>query len=162
MDKGKRRVRTKTDRIAAYKAKIAELEAAGLLEDARAALKTGKIFDRDAKEMRRLLRHVKAMNSAAKAFSFHGVDEGVKLASELQAIIVDSVRSFTDPSDDEALLRDSDRLWKSYEELPSKKRIRHVLSHLERMLASDSGAVKSERARILRKANKAARELGVE
>ncbi len=51
------------------------------------------------------------------------------------------------------------KLWDHYVERPSKKRLKPVLEHLEKMKASTSKKVKAERSSCLRVANKEARRL---
>lgn len=58
-----------------------------------------------------------------------------------------------------SLISKCQKLWDSYCERPSKKRLREVLEHLEKMKSSSAKTVKEERARCLRAANKEAKRL---
>jgi len=60
-----------------------------------------------------------------------------------------------------ALINKCRKLWDHYCERPSKKRLKEVLEHLEKMKASSAKSVKEERSRCLRVANKEARRLGM-
>lgn len=59
----------------------------------------------------------------------------------------------------ERLIKHCQKLWESYCERPSKKRLRLVLAHLEKMKESTSAKVKSERSRCLRAAKAEAKSL---
>ena len=59
------------------------------------------------------------------------------------------------------LIKRCQKLWDTYCERPTKKNLRAVLEHLEKMKQSKSEKVKSERRRCLRVANKEAKRLKV-
>ncbi len=67
----------------------------------------------------------------------------------------------TKTSESQRLINRCQKLWDEYCDRPTKKRLRVVLEHLEKMKASTSKRVKSERSSCLRVANKEAKRLKI-
>ncbi|MHC4432484.1 MAG: hypothetical protein ACYTBS_11655, partial [Planctomycetota bacterium] len=72
-EKKTRKVRSRKERIAAMKRKIAEEEAKEALEGLKTAVKDGRVEKSDQKEYRRLLRFMKVMETAPEVFAEFGM-----------------------------------------------------------------------------------------
>ena len=149
--------------------------------DDRTIPKTAKAIDKKIAACKKELRDIRAQQTVATRNRHYDLSEKMEQASadihefvsrlyaakrksnpkKKAAKKKSSKKTTRKTSPSQNLIKRCQKLWDAYCEKPTKKNLRAVLEHLEKMKESSAKSVKSERARCLRVANKEAKRLKV-
>ena len=93
MAKKKKQRRTRAQRLADMKRKVAEEEAKLALDSLKNAVKSGLVEDENTKEYKRLLGYLRAMEKAPSAFSYFDMDDEAAAAAKLRDRIIKKLKA---------------------------------------------------------------------